>query len=296
MALAVCLPQFEIRLLTLKQFSRHGHYSDFDAAFFASWRTIKRHMEIAEAFGFERCLVGVGSHYEIGPDVHSLPEGADPHRVRCEAFETLRRFRLVLAHSQPLFDILTPHVEAAVYAPNGVDADYFRPAGERRVGAPYTVGWLGREKAAKNMPLLMSVVEAMHREDTPIDLCLIGRNGIPYLSQSGVLYKYQWTWDFSLNVSHSEGMSNVLLESAACGVVPITVDVGDHCRLVWENATGFVVKPTLEDVTDVLRRLGRLPLEQYNEMSRNVHQEILENWTWPKRAVAYRKALETVCG
>ena len=161
MAVAACLPEFEIRLLTLQAFNRPWHRRSFDAVVFASWRTVKRHMEIAETFGLERCLVGVGSHYEIGPDVHSLPKGADPHRVQCEAFETLRRFRLVLAHSQPLFDLLKPHVVSTLYAPNGVDADYFRPAGERRVGAPYTVGWLGREKAAKNMPLLMSVVEAM---------------------------------------------------------------------------------------------------------------------------------------
>lgn len=295
MGVAANLPEFEFRMLTLKEFSRPWHRRVFDVAVFASWRTVKRHMEVAEAFGLERCLCGVGSHYEIGPGEHSLPKGCDPHRVRCEAIETLRQFRIVLAHSRPLYDILCVHVPQTTYAPNGVDVEFFRPAGERRGGSPYMIGWLGREKAAKNLPLLRAVTSAPATSDVNFDVCLIGRNAWPYLGQANVRHKYQWTWDFSLNVSHSEGFSNVLLESASCGVPAITVDVGDHCQLVEDGKTGFVVEPTIQSVSECLKRLRHLEVEDYRRMSQNIRAEVEAHWTWKQRAEPYRKALEVVC-
>jgi len=186
-------------------------------------------------------------------------------------------------------------VAGAIYAPNGVDADYWQPNNKGFDPSCVRIGWLGVEKAAKNICLLREVERALEWSTTRAEfICRDRARPAPY-AQKEVRGLYR-NWDFSLCVSHSEGMSNVLLESAACGVPAITTDVGDHTKLVREGETGFIVEPKLDSVVATIERLQHLQPWEYRRMSHKIREDIVNNWTWEKRAEPYRKALEVICG
>lgn len=295
LALAKYLPGYVFDIVTPRnQWLRKSCWQvRWGALFFASWRTAKKLMHLVED-GPAGCLTGVGSHYEIGPDLYSIPRGRNPQEVFDEAVKILNGFRYVLVNSERLWELLRPHVGGAAYAPNGVDADYWSPTNKRFDPSRVRVGWIGAEKAAKNICLLREVEERLRWSSIKTDFIIRNRaHPAPY-PQDEVRGIYG-SWDFSLCVSHAEGCSNVLLESASCGVLAITTDVGDHSKLIREGETGFIVEPTLDSVVSTVERLQHLQGWEYRRMSQAIRAEIEANWTWAKQAEPYRKALEVVC-
>ena len=295
-ALAKHLPEFTFDIVTPRnQWLRKSCWQvRWNALFFASWRTAKKLMHLVED-GPSGCLAGVGSHYEIGPDLYSIPRGRNPMDVFGEAVQALKKFRYILINSERLWDLLRPHVGDAIYAPNGVDADYWHPNHKGFDPSQIRIGWIGAEKAAKNIYFLRQVEERLRWSPVKTDFIIRQRaHPTPY-SQIEVRGLYR-SWDFSLNVSYSEGCSNVLLESAACGVPGITVDVGDHNKLIREGETGFIVDPILDSVVSTIERLQHLQSWEYRRMAHAIREDIVNNWTWEQRAEPYRKALEVVCG
>lgn len=294
-ALAKYLPEYRFDIVTPRnQWLRKSCWQvRWDALFFASWRTAKKLMHLAED-GPDGCIAGVGSHYEIGPDLYSIPRGRNPQEVFDESVKTLNKFRYVLVNSERLWKLLRPYVDSAIYAPNGVDADYWCPTNKGFDPSRVRVGWIGAEKAAKNICLLREIEERAQWSFIKTDFIVRNRNNPTPYTQAEVRGFYG-SWDFSLCVSHAEGCSNVLLESAACGVPGITVDVGDHRKLIREGETGFLVEPKLESLIATIERLQHLQGWEYRRMSHAIRAEIESAWTWKIRAEPYRQALEVIC-
>jgi glycosyltransferase involved in cell wall biosynthesis len=64
--------------------------------------------------------------------------------------------------------------------------------------------------------------------------------------------------DVAVTTSETEGLSNVLLEAAACGLPIIATDVGGNREIVHEGVNGYLVKPrTPSEVTSTAICLAR---------------------------------------
>jgi len=273
----------------------------YDAVWFASWRIILAEPRLMDALNLSACMASVTSHYHIGGGLKPetcFRKGTDPDQEFTKAIEVLTRFRLVTCNSKILYDLLSPHLPELVLAQNGVDAEFFHPSAEghhwfdRRVIFP-SVGWVGKDKGAKNLAIFM---EAYRKIDGPwplFPMVVPKKRGGPVKTRGG-MRNFYWQTDFLACTSWHEGTPNPALEAAACGLPIITTRVGNMPEFVTEGGTGWFIEPTAESLIACIERLKEITPEQYRRMSQAIRTEIEMHWTWSKRAVAYRKALETL--
>jgi glycosyltransferase involved in cell wall biosynthesis len=84
--------------------------------------------------------------------------------------------------------------------------------------------------------------------------------------------------DVSVQVSSSESMSNVILESMAAGVPVVAYDVGGNPELVHDEETGLLVRQN--DEPELLRALYRLLTEHElrTRLGRNAKRFVRANF------------------
>ncbi len=298
-ALAKFLPEYEweIACPNLHKPGQLNAWFQPSDVYIWPWRMAKFHGDLVRAIGCHKCITLVGGHYEIGPNETCFKKGADPHRAFFEAVDFLGQFRLVLVNSQPVLSILANEGELTNlrYAPNGVDTTFFTPLARRCIFGPREIGTMCRNKAAKNVPLLLEVEHAVAIKNDYIttNFDVFTKESVRSFPDEELRDIYR-TWDFVLNVSHHEGMSNTLLEAASCGAIPITTPVGDHPKLVRHGETGFIVDPTVESVMATIRKAREMSLLDCAAMSQRVRAEVVTHWDWAVRAPAFKAAIEEV--
>ena len=191
---------------------------------------------------------------------------------------------------------LSPHLPELVLAQNGVDAQFFQPAPytQRSYGLP-TVGWVGKDKGAKNLAAIMEAYRKIDGVAAGFHMIVPKKRGGPVKTREGMRTFY-WHTDFLVCTSLHEGTPNPALEAAACGVPIISTTVGNMPELVSEGDTGWCIEPTADSLIACVERLQYLEPHEYRRMSHNIRAEVENHWTWKIRAEAYRKALETLCG
>jgi glycogen synthase len=172
-----------------------------------------------------------------------------------------RNARRIIANSaslQKLADRTAHRLGRTVdMVPNGVDAEFFRPAEANPLPADtFTFIFSGRFVPQKNLFCLLDQFESLAAGK----LVLVGdgpeKPGLeerikssPALSKSVVLHPwsskeelrrhYQAAHCF-VNPSFEEGMPNTLLEAMACGLAAITSDIGGNNELVENNKNGLL--------------------------------------------------------
>ena len=227
-----------------------------------------------------------------GGDVPGLVPGIDRmHRLMAPLRRTvLRHASAIVANSASLARLSERTDPFPVrIIPNGVNADYFKPApnGEHSDGQTFRILFVGRLHAQKNVALLLRAVAGMRSEGaTPVHLDVVGdgperaelerRAGLLGLSASvawhgwrskeetAVLYRRS---DCLVNPSIYEGMPNTVLEAMASGLPVVASDVGGNNELVIPGETGFLFRlsephalqahlKTLTDNRELRRSLG----------------------------------------
>lgn len=80
--------------------------------------------------------------------------------------------------------------------------------------------------------------------------------------------------------SSTEGLSTAMLESMACGCVPIVSDVGNLTEAAWHNINAMVVKDyqDIETFTNYTKEL-LLNDRKRNEMSKNAQNLIIGKYS-----------------
>lgn len=166
--------------------------------------------------------------------------------------------------------------------PNGVSADFARPAVPRRRdrGRPLRVLFVGRLDAQKNVPRLVAALTATTE---PMTVTIVGagehehllrdaqRAGrLPHVELVGALHgaelraRYE-TADAFVLTSDREGMPLVLLEALTCGLPVVSTDVDGIAEVVAD--AGLVVPTSARDVAAALDRLAADP-ELYDDLAR----------------------------
>ncbi|WP_349674910.1 glycosyltransferase family 4 protein [Haloarcula sp. JP-L23] len=186
-------------------------------------------------------------------------------------------------------------IENATVVGNGVDADQFRPGGER--DEEYLL-YVGRLAYPKGIPDLLEAVGPIF-ETHDVELKITGKGPqreqlerqverldlggdvtfTGYVSRDRQIRLYQNATGFVLP-SHYEGLPTVLLEAMACGAPVVTTEVGGCPDIIEEAENGLLVPPgdppALTDAIDTLLGDARLR----DRLGAAARQTILEQYTW----------------
>lgn len=299
-SLAARLPELGLRPVTLRRFAvgrRLGRYRR-RPLYFAGWRQLR---VLREAYGVElddgelgRAMTSVTSHYELGGGLNeaatALPPGLTADEARAAAIALLGRFAVVTANSTGLYDLLASGLPRLLYAPNGVEAELFRPPAARDYDPERPrVGWAGKFKAAKNVEALHGAIAALEPEGFRFELVGAAKTEAPQLDLHGMRAFYH-RLDWYLCTSWHEGTPNPALEAAASGVPLITTRVGNMVDLVREGENGFFVEPNAESVVERLRGLRGLAAAEHARLGDAARATVEAEWSWDRNVGAYRTA------
>lgn len=134
----------------------------------------------------------------------------------------------------------------------------------------------------KRFHLVKKIQETIEQEFPDVEF-LIPNNLIPYEDMSDYYLKA----DVHLCVSHAEGGPLVAIESAACGLIQISTNVGVVPNMMDDGVSGYLINEELdekiiEQVVFCLRDLNKNKsnLSQLKKASR---VSIENNWTWESK-------------
>lgn len=208
-----------------------------------------------------------------------------------------------------------------VCVPNGVDLGRFKPRSERgpdtgRDADEFVIGTIARFDAIKNLPCLIRAFERLvqAQPQLKVRLVLVGagpelealsqqaRQGaaaskIDFVGETATPEQWYPRFDLFANTSHSEGMSNSVLEAMACGV-PIVASAiaGNLCWL--HDGSNALFFPSDDDAALAahMQRFATEPgLAQRMgaENLRRVHAEYDNSMFLQRYDALYQKLLNT---
>lgn len=197
-----------------------------------------------------------------------------------------------------------------------VDPDFFCPGNERRsTGAVFRIVTVGALIWCKAYEYALSAIRALVDQGIPVRFEIIGDGP----EQQRVLYTiddlsltehvrllgklapaevrdHLQRADAFLLASHSEGISNAVLEAMACGLPVVTTDCGGMREAVTDGVEGFVV-PVRDPaaMAEALRKLALDP-ELRETMGARARERILREFTLAQQTgqfvALYRKVLQ----
>ena len=195
--------------------------------------------------------------------------------------------------------------------PNGVDADFYRPAAERG-DRPFTFLFVGRFQQQKNLSFLLQAVAASRREPgIPFRLTIVGdgparvdlqqqctASGLDdivtwhgWCSKEQLLLQYQAA-DCLVNPSLYEGMPNTVLEAMACGLAVLASNVPGNDAVVLPGETGLLFG--LGDVSEFVGAMRSLLADA--ALTRNMgdaaRRWVSRDFSWQSVARQYLGVLE----
>ncbi len=198
--------------------------------------------------------------------------------------------------------------EKAVWIPNGVDVDVFRPEyngkkeKRKKMGFGDEFLWLavGNLRRPKDYPTLLNAFRIV-LETRPDSFLLIAGEGplrkelVELTRKLGLEQKVFWLGkredvpdliriaDGFVMSSLWEGMPNVLLEAQASGLPAVATSVGDVEWMILEGQTGFVVPPSNpEALADRMVFFMNLPPDLREEMGKKARSFVLKNFSMEK--------------
>lgn len=264
--------------------------------YFASWRQILIN-DLWKKIPLELCMASVSSHYNIGgglnPKTSIGKNQTDEKKVFDKAIAVLSKFKVATANSLILYNMLRPFLENLVYAPNGVDENFFITLRNKTYNKHnIRIGWIGKIKAAKNYKLIERLKPVFIKTGIEFKEIALQKNSKKVLSKEEIRDFYH-SIDYYLCTSWHEGTPNPCLEAASCGTPLITTRVGNMPELIKDSINGFFIEPFYESVVNILEKIKQeVSKEDYYKMSENIREEIVKNWSWEKQINNYRKAFE----
>ncbi len=183
---------------------------------------------------------------------------------------------------------------------SGVDVDEFSP-GTSLVASQLPAGpralFLGRLHPQKNLPCLLDAWRCVVAIVPDAVLLLAGdgplrdelerqaaelgiAESVRFLGAVGQPVEYLRAADVFVLPSHSEGMSNSLLEAMACAVPPIVSNAGGNVDLVEPGVTGMVVDAaSSERLASALADLLSAPAAERRRIGAAARQRIVRDYS-----------------
>lgn len=156
---------------------------------------------------------------------------------------------------------------------------------------PISFVFVGRLMEQKGFSLYLSAAEKIHKKysDTVFHVCGPDEDGflgrIKKMEDSGEIVYHGMVEDMRNIYNqvqcivhpsyYAEGMSNVLLEAAACGRAIITTDKPGCRETIADKENGYLIKQMdLEDLIDKIEHFISLDYEQRREMGRKGREKV----------------------
>ena len=243
-----------------------------------------------------------------GGDVPGLtPEVAWIHRLISPIRRrVLRASRAVVANAPELASLAekADGVPVAI-VPNGVDTDYYSPAGRGIATQTVRVLFVGRFHRQKNLFTLLSCFSDACKR-IPMELVMVGdgpqRDALrAHAAALGCADRIVWAgWlekselrttyrscDIFVNPSLYEGMPNTVLEAMASGLAVVASDIGGNDQLVENDRTGLLFDLSEpERLTNAILRLAQDPALR-DQLGKTARALVSANHSWRNVARAY---------
>ena len=249
----------------------------------------------------------VGYVHDVFPNI----KGSIYSFLRDLFFRKSRKLDLVMSDNAYNCEVLTekyrynPH---KVYlSGNGVEIEKFTFQDSK----DEQLVFIGRFVGSKNIIKLIKSLEKLLRQNKNLILVLIG-DGILYddINEYAVKNSLQNSVKIFRNIkeeqkinelqkakvyvslSEAEGFGIPLVESMACGAVPVVSNIDAHRFVLQGRDAGFLVNSEEELAEKVEHLLKNEPRRK--EMAGKGRRLVEEMWTWEKVASRYEKAFSTL--
>jgi glycosyltransferase involved in cell wall biosynthesis len=174
---------------------------------------------------------------------------------------------------------------------NGVDLTKYyvsNPIKERK----HKVLWIGSviHRRVKNYDsIIIPLSEMLRKENIPYDLRLVDSQGPNKMNQDQMK---EWYNSGTIYVvpSSCEGTPCPLLESSACGCVPVSTRVGNAPELITHGVNGYLCDTNAESLFQGIKEAVK------NQTAAENMQTTIKMWDWKERSEQYfdlfRKLIE----
>lgn len=262
--------QFEVDIIYLADFSPKDqrenpqsifNHEDYDAILFFYSRG---HTDVRlrnTPFPLNKCIICLNN--EKWTEIGAL-EFYKKYLIRAGA---------VVACNQFIMDEFVPFHSNLFKVPQAIDEDIFKRSQDIKEPEPFIVGWSGNpDNPYKSIEVLKKAQKILGFELS-----------IAHDKTQEELNKWYQSVNVVVCTSRSEGGPLMLLEAGACGIPVITTRVGIARELIHHKVNGFLLDTCSLD--EVIHGLSYVK-ENYEEAQswgKELREEVLKSWTYPKR-------------
>jgi glycosyltransferase involved in cell wall biosynthesis len=219
--------------------------------------------------------------------------------------------KIVFFHSQPTALLRRLGiVEKSAVIPTGIDTDRFPPlphstSGGRRRGREVVVTYVGRLESVKGVDDFLAAVVPLTMQHTDLRVQVVGwyaeshplveryRHAVTFTGLRDDIPAILAGTDIFVLPSHSEGLSNALMEAMASGCACIASDVGGNRFLIQNGVSGFLYAPG--DREALRAHIERLILDPAKRrmLGTAARRRIEDHFSWDKVGQQYDDLFRT---
>jgi len=165
---------------------------------------------------------------------------------------------------------------------NGIDLNTYyvtTPIKERK----HKVLWIGSviHRLVKNYDsIIVPLSEILRKENIAYDLRLVDSMGPNRMNQDQMREWYN-TGTIYVVPSSNEGTPNPLLESSACGCIPVSTRVGNAPELITHGVNGYLCDTNAESLFRGIKEAIK------NQTISENMQNTIKSWDWKERSEQY---------
>lgn len=240
----------------------------------------------------------------------SFPEWEDAREIKSDGELAIEDEEHALAHlivvpSRFVADTLIEHdvpFEKIRVNPFGTDTASFHPAAEAREASPFIFLFVGALMARKGLPLLL---EAWRRlRPRKAELWIAGTGQIPSPARRDAPESVRWLGAISREElpdlfrrahvfvfpSFFEGLAQVQVEAAACGLPIIATTASGGEEIVTEGQTGFIIEAGNSDqLVERMHQFIERPALAFEMRERAVKRAA--RWSWSNYGGRWQKII-----
>ena len=187
------------------------------------------------------------------------------------------------------------------------DAVYKQYYKKRKENKKLKISYIGRIIPEKGVINLLDAFEEINKKHKNIELTIAGDG--PILSELKEKYKnkninflgklgYEEVMKLCVETDifvhpsmYPEGLPTSILEAGIMKTAIIATDRGGTCEVINDPKYGLIVKENKEDLIEKLNYLIDNP-NKIDELKENIHERIINNFTWKQTAKTVEKELE----